>query len=171
MVCGLAILRKQGENVYEHGGEASGFLSYNSMIPRTRSAVITIVNTDGVDPKPLHDELLGLVLKAEAHVPKVQGPAPKEAALDLLHQLQSGAMDRSKLGEDFAFYASEPRVKGASARLKALGEPTSIEVERVRERGGMEVSTLRMTFASRTVEALMYRTPDGKIQEFLLYKL
>ena len=91
--------------------------------------------------------------------------------LNLLHQLQSGSIDRSKLGEDFAFYASELRVKGASARLKALGEPTSIEVERVRERGGMEVSTLRMTFAFRTVEALMYRTPDGKIQEFLLYEL
>jgi D-alanyl-D-alanine carboxypeptidase len=36
------------------------------------------------------------------------------------------------------------------------------------ERGGMEVTTTRLTFAAKTLEVLMYRTPDGKIQEFFV---
>ena len=34
----------------------------------------------------------------------------------------------------------------------------------------MEVATLRFTFASVVIEGLLYRTPDGKIQQLLFGK-
>ena len=35
----------------------------------------------------------------------------------------------------------------------------------------MEVVTVHFTFKSgKKVKGLMYRTPDGKVQEFLIYK-
>ena len=34
-------------------------------------------------------------------------------------------------------------------------------------RGGMEVSSLRLMLGSTPATTLMYRTPDGKVQEFL----
>ena len=36
--------------------------------------------------------------------------------------------------------------------------------------GGMEVASIRLTFRSATLRGLMYRTPDGKIQQLLFEK-
>ena len=43
-------------------------------------------------------------------------------------------------------------------------------VERLSERGGMEVASLRFQFAGSSARALLYRSPDGKVQEFLLLR-
>ena len=45
-----------------------------------------------------------------------------------------------------------------------------MELDPAYERGGMEVVTVHFTFKKLKVKALLYRTPDGKVQEFLLYK-
>ena len=37
----------------------------------------------------------------------------------------------------------------------------------IRERGGMEVSSLALKVGTTAATTLMYRTPDGKVQEFL----
>ena len=37
----------------------------------------------------------------------------------------------------------------------------------IRERGGMEVSSVRLVLGTTPASTLMYRTPDGKVQEFL----
>jgi D-alanyl-D-alanine carboxypeptidase len=114
------------------------------------------------------------LLKAEAGeappVPKVNGPAPKDVALDLLHQFQAGEIKRDALGEEYNHFLTPARVVGAKDRLKALGEPEKVEVEGTSERGGMEVAVIRFTFKSTKAKGLLYRTPDGKIQEFLLTK-
>jgi hypothetical protein len=36
------------------------------------------------------------------------------------------------------------------------------------ERGGMEVTTTRLTFKKGALRVLMYRTPDGKIEQFFV---
>jgi CubicO group peptidase (beta-lactamase class C family) len=170
--CGLTVSRRNGETVLSHGGAVSGFLAQNALIPRTKSAVILLSNAEHVDLAALHRELLGLLLKDQARreedVPIVQGPSTKEAAIALFRQMQAGAVDRSKLGEEFSLYMSEERVREAAPRLKALGEPTAVEVENTGERGGMEASVVRFTFPSGTVKVNMFRSPDGKIQQFLL---
>jgi len=61
-------------------------------------------------------------------------------------------------------------VRGASARLKPFGEPTKVEVESTNERGGMEVARVRFAFARGALKGLMYRTPDGKIEQFFVNK-
>ena len=40
----------------------------------------------------------------------------------------------------------------------------------VTERGGMEVAVIRLTFKSTTLGGLLYRSPDGKIQQLLFHK-
>ncbi len=172
--CGLSVSRRNGETVISHSGAVSGFLAFNAMIPRTKSAVILLTNSEHVDAGALHRELLGLLLKdqsrREESVPVVQGLTVKEAALDMFRQMQAGTVDRNKLGEEFSLYLSERRVKEAAPRLKALGEPVSVEVENTTERGGMEASVVRFTFKSGAVKANMFRSPDGKVQQFLLSK-
>jgi hypothetical protein len=84
--------------------------------------------------------------------------------------MQSGEIDRDKLGEEYDHYLSEERVKEAKERLKALGEPDRIDIEDTHERGGMEVVVIRFYFKKTKVKGSLYRTPDGKIQQFLLYR-
>jgi D-alanyl-D-alanine carboxypeptidase len=54
--------------------------------------------------------------------------------------------------------------------LKPFGAPTGVAVRSVGERGGMEVSSVQLTFVSGALDALMYRSPDGKVQEYLLLR-
>jgi hypothetical protein len=61
-------------------------------------------------------------------------------------------------------------VQAASRVLKPLGELTGVDVRSVGERGGMEVSSVRLTLGSNALDALMYRSIDGKVQEYLLFR-
>jgi CubicO group peptidase (beta-lactamase class C family) len=173
--CGLAITQQDGETILRHGGAVSGFLAYNAFVPRTKCSAIVLANVDHVSPAALHATLLDLVLKdippKEAPaVPKIHGPSPKEAALDFLHQMQSGHVDRGNLGEEFSWYLNDKRIQEGGARLKALGEPVKVEVPNTAERGGMEVARIRFVFKSAVVVGSLYRTPDGRIQQLLFYK-
>jgi CubicO group peptidase (beta-lactamase class C family) len=172
--CGLQVLRRDGETIWQHSGAVSGFLAYNIMLPRTRSAVVLLANAEQADAGGLSRELFGLLMSSQAgesDVPKVTGPPPADAARELLRQMQAGAVDRGKLGEEFSLYLSDDRLKAAAPRLKALGEPERVEVEGVSERGGMEVARVRFTFkGGKEARGLLYRKPDGTIEEFLLTK-
>ena len=52
-------------------------------------------------------------------------------------------------------------------RLKKLRAPLRAEIRSRAERGGMEVADVRLVCKKGTLSALIYRTPDGKIQECL----
>ncbi len=173
--CGIGVLDRDGELVLTHSGGVSGFIAFNSLVPRTKSAVILLTNSEHLDPGSLHQTILALLLKDQsdketAEIPKVRGPSAKEAALDFFHQMQAGKVDRNKLGEEFNIYLSDERLRSAAPRLKALGEPDKIEVEHTLERGGMEVAILKLTFKNAVLKASLYRTPDGKIQQLLFSK-
>ncbi len=173
--CGQNILLRNGETVLRHGGAVSGFLASNSIIPRTRSAVVVLVNAEQPSPATLSDLLLTLVLEDQASqeapsVPRVQGPSAKEAALTFLSQMQEGKLERDQLGEEFSVYLDDERVKAAAARLKPLGKPDKVEVRAIYERGGMEVTQVRFVFSETVLVGLLYRSTDGKIQQLLFSK-
>ncbi len=171
--CGLRTFERDGETVLSHSGAVSGYLAYNTLLPRTKSAVIVMTNCESQGVSGLQTEIVNRLFKAQAaeqpEVPKVNGATAKDAALDLLHQMQTGKIKREMLAEEFNHYLSDERVASAQERLQALGEPTRVEVAGLSERGGMEVATVRFTFKDRRVTASMYRTPDGKVEQFLLY--
>lgn len=167
--CGLAISRRQGETVVSHTGAVSGFLAWNAMIPRTRSAVILVANAEHVDGNSLHGELLNLLIDADRPIPKIAGDNPRDVALRMIRQYQSGDVDRTTISDAFSKHLTPEKLKEAAPRLAALGDPSSITVERYNERGGMQVAALRITFPGKTTRASLYRTPDGKVQQFLLY--
>src|SRR5215471_437644 len=170
--CGLRVARLHGETVLSHSGGVSGFVTRNAMFPGTRSAVVILTNTDYTDDTPLRDALLALVAQQDSGpdvaVPTVRGPAAGKVARELLKQLQAGEIDRSRLGEDYNHFLTREKLRGAATRLKPLGEPANVEIESRYERGGMEVATLRFTFKSIVLRGSLYRTPDGKVQQFLV---
>jgi CubicO group peptidase (beta-lactamase class C family) len=172
--CGLGITTVDGDTVLAHTGGVSGFVSGNTFVPRAKAGLVVLSNTEHVSPAKLRSDLFRLLLKDvqgkdAAPVPTVAGVGPKEAVLGLIKEMIDGKVDRTKLGEEYSVYLTDERVKAGGERLKALGEPAKVEVDGTSERGGMEVATVKLTYKTRTVRASLYRTPDGKIQQLLLY--
>jgi D-alanyl-D-alanine carboxypeptidase len=171
---GLGIAQLDGDTVLQHTGGVSGFVSGNTFVPRTKTGLVVLSNTEHVSATKLRGDLFRLLMKDMQQkdappVPKIAGVGPKEAVLGFVKQMTEGKVDRANLGEEFSVYLTDERVKTGGARLKALGEPEKVEVGGTSERGGMEVATVTLTYKSKTVRASLYRTPDGKIQQLLFY--
>ncbi|MFI5207679.1 MAG: serine hydrolase domain-containing protein [Gemmatimonadales bacterium] len=183
---GLSIGVFNGDTIYSHGGAVSGFAAQNTMVPRTRSAVVVLSNAEASvtsgplvrmaissrPPPPVRDSSRPApAANATADprpVPAVRGPNATDQATTLFRQVQAGQVDRSLLGEEFSWWLNDERVRRAAEHLAPLGEPTRVERLSRAERGGLEVTVTRFTFPARAITALMYRSPDGKVQEFLI---
>lgn len=166
--CGQSIRDRGPMLVLTHGGGVSGFGSRNAMIPETRSAVVVIANSDWAAGvlDTIQDAVLAKLLPA-ADAPKIAGPPAKDAALALLREIRSGTVDRSKLGAEYDAFLTPARLQAMSKSLVEAGEVGSVEPGGISERGGLEVSTLRVTVGTTPIRTLMYRSADGRIQEFL----
>jgi D-alanyl-D-alanine carboxypeptidase len=169
--CGIITGMKAGEETLQHSGGDSGFLAWSYLLPRTRSAVVVLSNRDDVPPWDLVTDLVALINK-EHHAPllKVSGPPAEDVARAVFEAVQSGRVDRDRFGADFNLFLTDARLLAASARLRPLGAPTDVQVEGTKERGGMEEAVVHFTFGAKKLQALMSRTVDGKVQQFLIYK-
>ncbi len=172
--CGLRTDIQNGELVLQHGGGVSGFVSFNGAVPRAKAGLVVLSNTEHISASPVRTELFELLLSDIAKqgapaVPQVSGPTAKEVVIKFFQQMQAGAVDRSQFGEEFNFFLSDELVKSAAPRLKALGEPEKVEADLPAERGGMEVTRVKLVFKNTTLRASLYRKPDGKIEQLLFY--
>jgi CubicO group peptidase (beta-lactamase class C family) len=189
--CGLVVGARGGTIVLSHNGAVNGFYALNLVVPATRSAVILFSNLSSYsDVNVVYNQLAALVLPkeeklptvkpvvkekptaaaAKSAIPAIAGPSAVEQAKAFVRALQEGRVDRASLGEEFSFFLKEGVIPPAAARLKLFGEPEAAEVESIGERGGMEVSTTRLQFKSGVLKVLMYRTPDGRIQQLFIEK-
>ena len=158
-----------GRRILSHNGAVSGFVAWNATIPSTRSAVIMMCNQDG-GHGTMPNQVFSLLLKEPApNVPVVNGLPAVAAVKKTFASLQKGRVDRRELSEEFNLYLTDAKVVAAAKRLKGYGKPGKAEVLASHERGGMEVTTIRLTFKKASLKTLMYRMPDGKIEQFFVY--
>ena len=169
--CGLSLSVRNGRTVLSHGGAVSGFTASNTVVPSTRSAAVLLSNFES-GAGAIFPKLVEAILPATpTGVPTISGPPAVEAHKLMLAAYQAGKVDRALLGDEFNWFLTDAKLRAASLKLKPYGEPTKAELESTNERGGMEVTTVRFTFAVGAVRGLMYRTPDGKIQQFFVSKV
>ncbi|HEY4305126.1 MAG TPA: serine hydrolase domain-containing protein [Gemmatimonadaceae bacterium] len=166
--CGESVIDRGSPAVtLTHGGAVAGFVAQNSIIPATRSAVVLLSNTDFSPIGALQQQLAQLLMPATPDLPNVVGAPALTSAKKFLTELQNGVIDLSTLGEDFTQYLTGERVAAARKALNTMGAITNIRIAGTNERGGMEVATVLFDVGKTPARGLMYRTPDGKIQEFL----
>ncbi len=185
--CGLAIGKRGEVPLLGHSGAVAGFYAQNTVFPGMQSAVVLLSNFDAYDavnavyarvvnamvPPPAAKAAEPATAKkpaAPTGVPAIAGPQATEAARVLFLQLQKGQVGRAALGDEYNAYLTDAKVKGAAARLGPYGVPTDVKLDSVNERGGMEVARTTFLFAKGTLKTLMYRTPDGKVQQFFVLK-
>ncbi|MGD9905334.1 MAG: serine hydrolase domain-containing protein [Vicinamibacterales bacterium] len=167
--CGQSIRDRGPVLVLQHSGGVSGFGARNAMVPSSRSAVAVMANSDWASGvlDAIESAVLAQLMPA-ADAPVVAGPPAREMALDLVAQIRAGQVNRALLGEEYDAFLTPARLATMAASLSEAGEVADVEAGPIRERGGMEVSSLRLTFGRTRASTLMYRTPDGKVQEFLI---
>ena len=167
--CGQSIRDRGPVLVLQHGGGVSGFGSRNAFIPASRSGVAVIANADwaGGVLDAIESAVLARLMPA-ADAPVVAGPPATDLALQLLAQLRAGEVDRRLLGDEYSAFLTAERVAVMSRSLVTAGEVSDVVPGAIRERGGMEVSSVRLMLGATPATTLMYRTPDGKVQEFLV---
>jgi len=169
--CGLSWSIRNARTVLSHGGAVAGFVAMNTTVPSTRSAAVLLSNYDSGEVNAIFTKLVEAMNPASTtSVPAITGPPAAEAHKLMLKAFQDGKVDRSLLGAEFDWFLTDQKLQGASERLKPYGEPTKVDVESTSERGGMEVSRTRLTFADGVLRGTMYRTPDGKVQQFFVSK-
>jgi hypothetical protein len=165
--CGEGVNDRGPAVVLSHGGAVSGFVAQNTVIPATRSAVVLLSNTDFSPIGALNQQIVATLMPSAGDVPTIAGRAAIDAATKFLTEIEQGRVDRSTLGEDFSAFLTQDKIDAARSSLNAMGPIGSISIAGTSERGGMAVSAVRFTVGSVGATGLMYRTPDGKIQEFL----
>jgi hypothetical protein len=100
-------------------------------------------------------------------VPVVAGRTALDAATKFLTELERGTVDRATLADDFSQFLSPDKVRRGQAALNSLGKIANIRIAGTAERGGMEVATVLFDVGKTPSRGLMYRAPNGKIEEFL----
>jgi D-alanyl-D-alanine carboxypeptidase len=166
--CGLQLRDRGTQLVLAHTGGVSGFGATNAMIPATRSAFVAMVNCDysGSVLSTIQEAVLAKLMPVAA-APAIAGPPARDAALEMLRQIRAGVVDRSKLSDEYNAFLSPERLAAMSKSLRDAGEISDVQTGSIGERGGLEVSTLRMLAGKTPISTLMYRAPDGTIAEFL----
>lgn len=165
--CGEGINDRGPALSFSHGGAVAGFVAQNTVIPSTKSALVVLSNSDFSPIGALDQELLSKLMPRGVDVPVVHGPSALDAATKFLTELAQGQVDRSTISPDFDAYLTADKLTTAQRSLNALGSIGNIKVAGLRERGGMEVAIVTFTVGSTPAQGLMYRDPDGKIEEFL----
>ncbi len=179
---GLAVGQNAGRTVFQHGGATSGFSATNLFIPADTAAVVILSNTDqNLSAAPLGRLVSpprATAAAAPASPPRRQtpmtpptprGPGAVAMAVSFFNDLQHGRVDRRTLSADYRAFLTAERVRQASRTLAPLGEVTSAELLGLSERGGMQVARVRLRAGTRTVDTLMYRRPDGVLEQYLLW--
>ena len=94
---------------------------------------------------------------------------PLTPALEVINELGFAEIDLGALPgvcDHVPYVLDSAAVAQVAAEVAASG----LTVRSVGERGGLEVSSVRVAFGDRSLDALMYRSRDGKVQEYLLFR-
>lgn len=177
---GLAVAQSGGRTILRHGGATSGFSATNIFVPDDTAAVVLLSNTDqNISATPLLLIVSPVRANAVAAAPRraqtpMTPPTPKglgavAMATSFFNHLQRGQVNRALLSPDYKAFLTPRRVKQAATSLAPLGEVTRAELLGLSERGGMQVATVRLTMGNRSATTVMYRRPDGVLEEFLMW--
>jgi hypothetical protein len=152
--------------VWAHGGGTSGFISSNATYPDDRLAITVFTNQDDPAAHEIARDLERILKQ-----PTVDANSAKSLALvkSVYAQLSQGKLDRALLTSDANSYFTSQAIVDYAASLKPLGAPTMVEETSSSERGGMSYRFYRVQTAGKVLTLSTFITPEGKLDQFLVY--
>jgi CubicO group peptidase (beta-lactamase class C family) len=162
---GIGVRLSNQRRELRHGGEASGFVSENVVLPDDRIAVAVLTNQDASGAAA---EIADKVKDA-----LVRSMAPSSIESDkrvdkLLADFAHGTLDRSLLTDDANAYFTQEAIDEYEKAITAAGAFDHAEQRSVGRRGGMTVRRYNAKYANKSLNISIYETDDGKLEQFLI---
>jgi CubicO group peptidase (beta-lactamase class C family) len=159
-------------HVIDHGGEAVGFLTQNTIYPDTKDAIIVFTNADFSGATgTLTQGIEKIVLNSPE--PALSNEGDRLADVRTIYDmLVGGTVDRSKFTQNLNYYFDATVIGDFRSSLGPLGAPTSIEASGPpRLRGGFVNRNFKIHYSGHSDLTLVtYAEPgaDGRWEQFLV---
>jgi len=162
---GVFVRNVNGHRVVEHGGEVSGFVADNSVMPDDKIAVVVLTNLDASQAASAIAGQVGTLLLNAANPND-----PKQDALmrRVYDGLQQGKIDRSLFTDNANAYFDDQALKDYASSLGPLGAPQAFTQARSSLRGGMTARIYQVKYPNKNLVIIVYEMPDGKIEQYLI---
>lgn len=159
---GVFVQNLHGHRVISHGGEVTGFVSDNEVLPDEGVAVAVLTNH-------MEGGASEIARLSASTVAGQKRTKDEEETLAVYRSLQNGDLDRSKLAPNLDAYFDKQTTADFKNSLGPLGEPLTFRLAETSERGGMTFRKFRLVYPTRTLGLSTYTYPDGKLEQFLVY--
>jgi len=159
-------------HIIDHGGEAVGFLTQNTVYPDTKDAIIVFTNADfSGATDTLTEGIEKIVLNSPEAALSGEGDRLPEVRA-IYDALAAGSLDRAKFTPNLNFYFDGTVTGDYKTSLGALGAPASITLNRPpRLRGGFVNRNYTIHYAGHPDLTLVtYAEPgaNGRWEQFLV---
>jgi hypothetical protein len=163
---GVGVSNANGHPRLAHGGAVSGFVSLNTVWLDQGAAVVVFANADGSSaPGSITDRIAPLLL-TEAADP--QAEQALQQARQICDGLREGRIDRGLLTSNADAFFTRQVLEDASASLKALGPPESLQQTAVELRGGMTYRHFEIKFKDKSLRLSTLTVAGGKLEQYLI---
>ncbi|MGD1094093.1 MAG: serine hydrolase domain-containing protein [Bryobacteraceae bacterium] len=163
---GLDVGEMRNVPIFEHGGEVSGFLSSNTVLPTRQGAIVVLSNQDVLNlVGPVSRQIASLVFLPEQR--ELSGKDTKQVEA-IIEGLQKGTIDRALFTDNANSYFSEAALRDCKTSMEPLGKLKAVTPVSENLRGGMTHRSYRAEFANKTLRLNIYLLPDGKYEQFLV---
>ncbi|MES2120139.1 MAG: serine hydrolase domain-containing protein [Pseudomonadota bacterium] len=157
-------------HIIDHGGEAVGFLTQNTVYPDTKDAIVVFTNADfsGASDS-LTAGLENLLLNSPDA--KLTGEGDRLADVKALYaSLTKGRVNRAKLTSHLNEYFDATVVGDYRKSLAALGTPKIEALGPPRLRGGFVNRNFAIRYPKETLTLITYAEPgaNGRFEQFLV---
>ena len=169
---GISNHYQRERHVIDHGGEAVGFLTQNTIYPDTKDAIVVFTNADfSGATDTLTSGIEKIVLDSPEHALSGEGDrlADAQATYD---SIVTGALPRSKFTDNLNYYFNTTTRADYRSSLAALGKPASITINRSpRLRGGFVNRNYTLHYADgKDLALITYAEPGaaGRWEQFMI---
>jgi D-alanyl-D-alanine carboxypeptidase len=157
-------------HIIDHGGEAVGFLTQNTVYPDTKDAIIVFTNADFSGAMGTLTAGLEKILLNSPDA-KLTGEGDRLADVKTLYSgLTKGTVNRAKLTSHLSEYFDKTVLGDYRKSLAPLGTPTIEAAGPPRLRGGFVNRNFTIKYPKETLELVTYAEPgaDGRFEQFLV---
>lgn len=162
---GVAISNSDRHLVLEHGGEVSGFMAENIVLPKDRLAIVVLTNQDAATAASRIGQRIAALLLQPVEPP---GSSKEQQMRCIFRSLQRGKIDRSLFTVNANAYFDNQTIADYASSLGPLGEPRSFVLVQTENRGGMVYRSFRVLAAEKSLLVSTYELPDGKIDQYMV---
>lgn len=175
------MLLAPGLHMVYHSGEVGGFVSENDMVLEQNIAFAALTNIEGPGAgtvtrafgRALVQQPAAAATSAKAAPPTVVrkprfDAKPAAQATTILAGMSSGTINRTLFTADANAYFNAETLGDFHDSLQTLGA-AKIQQTSEESRGGMLYRLYRVEYASKKFDLSTYTTPQGKLEQFLLY--